>query len=263
MKTRGFALLTVLWVLVAIGATAATGMAAARRGVLLASNRVVLRRAAWAREGCVEMLLARLNRAARLPPFVMPPAGDTVDLGQRIWCRAVLDAPSDRLNLNLAPAADLLRLLGSERLIASVLAHRPLPAVEAITQLSGWSPAMRSVLPLLVTVGDGRIDLNRAPREVLLALPGATASVVDRVLWERAMGRRIHSPEEFPALLSEQQVRTFGPSYQGFLHAAVTTPPLVLATVEGGLRGLPLVAGVQVSFVVTDRGAAIVRRETR
>lgn len=48
-----------------------------------------------------------------------------------------------------------------------------------------------AVEPYLTTIGDGGVNLNAAPRPVLLALPGITEECVGLILRERAAGRRI------------------------------------------------------------------------
>src|SRR4029077_6324095 len=59
MTQRGFALLAVLWTLTAITAVAGATLAAVRLGGATTRNRVLLARAAWARESCIEILQAR------------------------------------------------------------------------------------------------------------------------------------------------------------------------------------------------------------
>src|SRR6266581_8279475 len=56
---RGFALLAVLWLLTALTVLGAVAVAVARTGSQATRNRILLTRAAWAREACVEILLAR------------------------------------------------------------------------------------------------------------------------------------------------------------------------------------------------------------
>src|SRR5438309_1525238 len=59
MSRRGFALLAVLWTLTAITMLTGAAMAVARLGSTTTRNRVLLARAAWAREACGEILQAR------------------------------------------------------------------------------------------------------------------------------------------------------------------------------------------------------------
>ena len=71
MSRRGFALLAVLWTLTAITMLTGAAMAVARLGSATTRNRVLLTRAAWAREACAEILQARYARlvSSRRPEY--------------------------------------------------------------------------------------------------------------------------------------------------------------------------------------------------
>ena len=62
MSRRGFALLAVLWALTALSVLGGVALVVARTGSQTTRNRVLLARAAWAREACVEILLARYGQ---------------------------------------------------------------------------------------------------------------------------------------------------------------------------------------------------------
>src|SRR5438034_5421832 len=64
MSRRGVALLAVLWTLTAITMVTAVAMAVASLGTTTTRNRVLLNRAAWAREACGELLQARYAQDA-------------------------------------------------------------------------------------------------------------------------------------------------------------------------------------------------------
>src|SRR5258705_9367940 len=96
MNRRGFALLAVLWVLTALTALTGAGVLVARLGSETTRNRVLLARAEWAREACGEILSARF--AADPTTRKLEP----IDLGGGTWCRASVDDPAARLNLNTA-----------------------------------------------------------------------------------------------------------------------------------------------------------------
>src|SRR5574341_402389 len=106
MNRRGFALLATLWLVTALSVLGGVGLAIARTGSQATRNRILLARAGWAREACVEIMLARYARdpAVRSVP--------TVDLGRGTWCRARVEDPGAKLNVNAADSAALDRLLG-------------------------------------------------------------------------------------------------------------------------------------------------------
>lgn len=118
---RGFALLATLWLLVALTALAGVGIGIARLGTLTTRNRVLLARAGWAREACVEILLARYAEDPAVRVVLR------VDLGRRTWCEARLTDPGAAAHVNVADSAVLARLFSSEgatRFLRAVLARR-------------------------------------------------------------------------------------------------------------------------------------------
>src|SRR2546427_9871988 len=106
MSRRGFALLAVLWTLTAVTVLTAAAFAGARLGSTTTRNRVLLARAAWAREACAEILQARWGSPPD-PLSAMRRGGttatpDSADLGRGTWCGGTLAEPSAKLNLNVA-----------------------------------------------------------------------------------------------------------------------------------------------------------------
>src|SRR6266853_1599085 len=91
MSSRGFALLAVLWTLAAVTVLTGAAISIARLGSETTRNRLLLARAGWAREACVEILLARYAQ----DPSVR--ALDTTDLGRGTWCQATLEDEGDKL----------------------------------------------------------------------------------------------------------------------------------------------------------------------
>ncbi|MGH7535018.1 MAG: general secretion pathway protein GspK [Gemmatimonadales bacterium] len=141
MRARnGFALLLALWLLVLLGTLGAAVLAGARLGGETTRNRILLARAGWAREACVEIALARyaeqpedfngptvpLSHGLTVPPShgLTAPRPLRFDLGRRAWCRAELTEPESRLNLNRADPVALAALLQSDSLVDAVLDWR-------------------------------------------------------------------------------------------------------------------------------------------
>ena len=87
MNRRGFALLAVLWTLTAVTVLAGTAITAARLGSTTTRNRVLLARAAWAREACAEILQARYAQDPSVRRL------DSMDLGRGTWCSGTLEDP--------------------------------------------------------------------------------------------------------------------------------------------------------------------------
>lgn len=74
----------------------------------------------------------------------------------------------------------------------------PFGSVETLRFVIGMTDSIFALVsPYLTVVGDGGINLNAAPRPVLLALPGMTEESVSAILRLRAAGGRIANLELF------------------------------------------------------------------
>jgi len=260
MSRNGFALLAVLWVITALTALAGTGLAVARLGYETTRNRVLLGRAEWAREACGEILLARFAT----DPSIRRTA--TIDLGRGTWCRASLDDPSAKLNLNTADREALLtlsRALGVQQAIAeSALVLRTRDTIYALTQIPGVDSAVADCLsPFVTTRGTGVVNVTVAPPEVLRALPGVTEEAV-LVLMGRRTVRPFQSADEFAGALSRSARTTLLNSYPEFVRTTVFVSPQLIATIEGGVGGTPIVARATLTTVPVPGRLAVIRRET-
>jgi type II secretory pathway component PulK len=262
MTNRGFALLAVLWLIVALVAVGGVSVAAARLGAATTRNRILLARANWAREACVEILRARYVRHPDLR------AVDTVDLGRETWCTARVEDPGAMLNVNVADRQQLVRALSAVRdplsvaaLADSVIAHRPYAGVSELAAVGIDSVDLDRLEGLFTTRGSGQINLNAAPPEVLAAVPGLTSEAVGAILARRAMGQRLVSADELSSAISPSARDVLYADYQDFLHAATFAPSQLVATVTGGVRGTRLVAHEILTAVPLPERLAIVRRE--
>jgi type II secretory pathway component PulK len=164
--------------------------------------------------------------------------GDTVVLGDARAVPRVYEAGA-RLNLNRASEADLRRLLsalGIDAALADRLAQRiadwrdpddsrrgrgaeredylragarRLPAdadfarVDDLRDVDGITPELFArIAPHVTTLGTGQINVNAAPREVLLSLPGTGDEAVAVIVRAQRARRPIRSIEELTAGLS-------------------------------------------------------------
>lgn len=260
MSRRGFALLAVLWVITALTALMGTGVLVARLGSETTRNRVLLARAEWAREACGEILQARFagNPSVRETGLV--------DLGRGTWCRATLDDPAARLNLNTADRDALVTLCNAIAISAavaeSVIAVRRRGTIYDLQQVPGLDAALAARLaPLVTTRGTGVINVNAAPAQVLRLLPGVTEEAVF-ILSARRATRPLHSADELAGALSRSSRAALLNSYAEFVRASVFAPPQLIATVESGVRGTPIVARATLTMVPVPGRLAVIRRET-
>ncbi len=280
---EGFALLAVLWTLTAITMLTGAAMAVARLGSMTTRNRVILARAAWAREACAEILQARYAQDPSVRRL------DSVDLGRSTWCTATLEDPSMKLNLNLADRAALVTVLQAvvrrsgavDSLVDALLDWRdpdtvprlfgdessgnrngPLADVWELRYMRGFTDSLvRRLAPLLTTRGAGAINVNAAPPEVLATLPGMTEEAIGMVIMHRR-ATPLPNADVLAGLLSPSGRRTLLASYPEFVRSAVFTAPQLVGTVTGGVRGTPLVTRVTLTIVPVAGRLAVIRRET-
>jgi type II secretory pathway component PulK len=260
MNRGGFALLAVLWVITALTALTGAGLLVARLGSETTRNRMLLARAEWAREACGEILAARFATDAGLRKL------DPIDLGRGTWCRASLDDPAARLNLNSAERDALQRLfsaVGVNRTLAdSVIGRRRNGTIYDLRQVPGIdSAAVARLTPFVTTRGTGAINVNAAPPEVLWLLPGVTGEAVVLIVNRRAT-RPLQNADELAGALSRSSRTVLLGSYAEFVRAAVFGPPQLIATIEGGVRGTPIVARATLTMVPVPGRLAVIRRET-
>jgi hypothetical protein len=82
------------------------------------------------------------------------------------------------------------------------------------------------------------------------------------LLTSRRALRPLHSADEVAGLLSRSSRTVFLSSYAEFVRAAVFEPPQLIAPVEGGVRGTPIVARAILTMVPVPGRLAVIRRET-
>src|SRR5688572_2297172 len=150
MRDRGFALLAVLWLILALAAAAAAGGVALKAGLRASANRAVLVRGRWGAEACLAIaeqrwVVRRWTETAEM------------ELGRGTRCSWRAEYPSALLNLNLVSRSELEALLRGLRVpddsaqiwIDSIVAARALAWFTDVLQaadLRGFPPA---VLPFL------------------------------------------------------------------------------------------------------------------
>src|SRR6266480_441214 len=283
MSRRGFALLAVLWTLTAITMLTGAAMAGARLGSTTTRNRVLLTRAAWAREACAEILQARYGQDPSVRRL------DSVDLGRNTWCTAELDDPSVKVNLNLADRAALVTVFQAvvrrsgavDSLVDALLDWRdpdqvprslgdessgnrngPLADVWELRYVRGFTDSLVGTLArVLTTRGTGAINVNAAPQEVLATLPGMTEETARTLIMHRGEAP-LPNADVLAGLLSPSSRRALLASYPEFVRSATFAAPQLVGIVTGGVRGAPLVARVMLTVVPVAGRLAVIRRET-
>lgn len=284
MSRRGFALLAVLWLVAALTVLGGVAVGVARTGSQTTRNRILLTRAGWAREACVEILLARYAQDPGVRHL------DAVDLGRGTWCEASVDDPGTKVNVNVAgrdalatviAAASHRRAAVVDSLVDALLDWRdadtiprplgfesatnrngPLADVRELRYVRGFDDSLVARLSALITTrGGGAINVNAGPPAVLATLPGIGNEAIE-ILMARRTSQPIPNADMLAGLLSSGARATLLASYPEFVRAAVFTPPQLVAMVTGGVRGTPITARVILTVVPVSSRLAVIRRET-
>jgi len=244
MNRRGFALLTVLWLITALSAVVGLALATTRLGQRTTLNRVALTRGRWAAEACLAIAQAR---------WVQHRLADTatIDLGRGMQCTWRIEDPTARINVNTVDG-EVLDLVTPNA--DSVIARRRVRPLADLREMPGLDPT-------LVTVdGPGTVNLSAAPRAVLLALPGLSAEAVERLLARRAMGRPVGSLDELAGLLSPTGRDAFLARYADLARLATFAAPQLKITV-GGMSRAPPRATIAIIVVPLPERLAVIRRQ--
>jgi general secretion pathway protein K len=202
----------------------------------------------------------RLTRDPGLPRDPWRPANGLVIGPRRVGAyeyRVELRDAYSRLNLNGASEDQLRRLLRALRIdarqadrIAQSIADwrdhdelRRLSGAERAEYLRAGAPRLPddaafdgigtlqfvhgmtaalydSIAPYLTVVGDGGVNVNAAPRPVLLALPGMSDDAASAIIRARAAGRPLTDFDALASLLSSgarQQLRVAMPQLRNFV----------------------------------------------
>jgi len=245
MKRRGFALLTVLWLVTALSAVVGLALATTRLGQRTTLNRIALTRGRWAAEACLAIAQARWAQH-RLADTA------TIDLGRSMQCKWRIEDPTARINVNTVKR-EVLALVTPNA--DSVIARR---RVRPLADLS----EMPSLDPILVTIdGPGTVNLSAASRRVLLALPGLSPEAVERLLARRAIGRPVGSLDELAGLLSPTGRDALLARYADLARLATFAAPQLKITAEGGMNRAPPRATIAILVVPLPERLAVIRRQ--
>jgi general secretion pathway protein K len=291
MNRRGFALLSVLWIITTLAAVAGGSLALARTGAQASRNRILLTRAGWAREACMEILLGQYAQSAaqalaeKLDGLV--PALDSVDLGRGAWCRVTLDDPSSHMNLNLADASQLRAALGNDSLVDALLDWRdsdditrpagaegswyrahdrvaprngPFASVEELGLVRGFDSLAQD--RLFTTRGNGAVNLTSAPALVIRATLQLPEETVAMLMHLRSAGRPVTNVDQLLALAAPPARQALSARYQDLIQRTTFSPSEIVAFISGHVGNSQLRATLYATMVPLPERLAVIRRET-
>ena len=124
-----------------------------------------------------------------------------------------------------------------------------LQRIEELPRIRGVGPSLAAELAPYVTVrGDGRINLNTAPRTVLAAVPAFGPRVASALVDRREDGEVFRSTSSVRAVVEE---RRRGPASEGSVAARTTVvPSRILFLSRGWAQGHPLTHEIQAVYSV-------------
>lgn len=230
----GFALIAVLWVILALGAVVGLATAAARLGQRTSFNRLALTRGRWAAAACLAVA------EARWPQHRL---GDTstVDLGRGTRCRWHLSDVAARLNVNTADPDVLGAVLCPEAhtpcALNTVLRRRAVRPFTDLEQVAALANVDTAALGLLTVEGPCSVNANAAPPALLLDFPGLTPEAVAALRDARELGRPIPSLDALAAALSPAGRAALMAHYGALARQLTFTTPEYALTVLGWVRG--------------------------
>jgi len=263
-RRAGFALLTVLWVMVAASAVALAGTLAARDNVGTASNRVDAERAAWRAKDCISRARVAADEALVI--------AQREDATLRVWraldrevlaspvvttdgCEIRMEAMGSRLDVNVASARQLvavfreLDLADPDGLADRLIDWRDPDDDQRLNGAeSDWYAVNRRVGPRngpladirelsrvagfetldgldkVLGVEKARISINSASLVVLAAVPGLTAEVLSRIEVERRAGKQIADIRSLMGVMSGPSADSMMAHYPEILELTTVDP---------------------------------------
>jgi general secretion pathway protein K len=298
---RGFVLLAVLWVLVGLASLGLALSLVGRDAVDTTQNRVSLARAHWLAEGCVSVVRAvavteladptRADAAWRALDEVISDSPLTGSTG----CDLSVRPASTTLNVNTADAAQLRRVflalhvmpMSADSLVDAILDWRdpdddrrpngaerawyqerqrfiprngPIADVRELTRIRGLDEM--SGLDSVFGVEPGRIPLGRAPRAVLMALPGFTEELADRIAELRE--RRALPPDllTLAGALSPSARDSLSARYAEVVPLVTIDPDVWIVTARARDGVSPAIATVEVRLARAGARAAVLRHQS-
>ena len=118
------------------------------------------------------------------------------------------------------------------------------------------------VLEGLTTRGTGRLDPSLVPAAVLAALPGIDAEARETLVARRSAGRPVLSLDDLISSVSPSSRRPMLAAYRDLAQLFAFAPAQLVARVEGGVRGTPLISAAILTLVPVEGRLALIARET-
>jgi general secretion pathway protein K len=295
---RGFALIAILWLLVAMAVLGLDDTVTTRDALATAQNRMNITRATWHAEACGDVVRATADDALGDTLVSAAAAWDTLDrslasVGAELpECAVSARAAGDRLNVNEADADALIAAFtadgvpeeNADSLADALLDWRDADTVPRLRGAEiGWYRAAGRVAPsnspfqdegeihlvrgfenadsliALLGVEPGKIVLDRAPLAVIASLPGMTPEAVARIAELRWRGEPVGDVSALGASLSEDARAKLVAAYPELVRMIATEPDAWIVRITA-TSGKPAVSVVEeLRLVRAARRAGVTR----
>jgi general secretion pathway protein K len=295
---RGFALIAILWLLVAMAALGLDDTVTTRDALATAQNRMNVTRAMWHAEACGDVVRATADNALEDTLASATAAWDTLDrslvsIGTELrGCAVSARTAGDRLNVNDAGADALIAAFmadGVTEETADSLADALLDWRDADTvprpqgAEAAWYRAAGRVVPTnmpfqdeseirlvrgfekadsliaLLGVEPGGIVLDRAPLAVIASLPGMTPEAVAHIAELRWRGELVGDVRLLGASLSEDARARLVAAYPDLVRMIATEPDAWIVRITS-TSGKPAISVVEeLRLVRAARRAGVTR----
>lgn len=294
-ERRGFAMITVLWVMAVAAIVAAVGTLAGRNAVNGAINRVHLERARWLATGCIARAHAAIDSA-----LTMTTSYDEAAVVWRVLGRAVLpiegtmacsvdiEAAGTRLDVNAATpemlenvftalgAADARSLtdaivdwrdsndvaqpLGAERdwyaaAGRDVPRNGPLADLRELARVRGFENP--GAFDAVLTTEPGRVSLATAPVNVLLAVPGFTRETADEIVALERAGTPVADVTSVLGRVSQSSADSLRARFADIARVTTADPDAWVLTVRATVGPPPVTVTLVRRFVRDGKRAVI------
>ncbi len=297
-ERRGFALIVILWLIVAMAAIGLDDTATTQDSLATAQNRMNIIRATWHAEGCGEVARAVTDAALGDTLVAASAAWDTLDRtfadvqGEQLGCAISARAAGDRLDVNEAntdaiSATFVAAGVGTDRAdsLADAIADwrdadsipRPSGAEIGWYRRAGRLPPFNhqfddeneirlvrgfesaDSLIALLGVEPGKIVLDRAPIPVIASLPGMTAESIARIAEMRWRKEPITDIRTLEPYLSADSRTKLESAFQELANLIASEPDAWIVRLTSTAGTPPVTVVEELRLVRAGRRAGITR----
>jgi DNA uptake protein ComE-like DNA-binding protein len=265
-RRDGYVLMAALWVVVLVSAAGIHAAATVRYKRLYSRNLLDMQHARAAVSSALATTRADLSRllitgsiGANDPWYSAPEIVQTSgEVGGWRYESSARDAEAS-VNINTATQDQLERFFlalnvekAQESAVALVAARQRSGGFQEIMELaqgdSSLSHAFDMMEPFITVAGAGQINLNTAPRPVLLSLPGFSPRAADVIAEMQANRQRIHSSFQIINALSGDERMQMAAVLPNLEKLVTTETRTILVTVEAKSSGAVMRARATAEF---------------